>query len=41
MTIDLLGTPKYILNSDTGIIVISTKDSRYYSKVFSKADLQL
>lgn len=38
-TVELLGDPKTIFQTDNNIIVLTTKDSTYYAKVFAKQDL--
>jgi len=37
----LSGTPARVFNTANSVIVLSTKDGKYYAKSFAKADLGL
>jgi len=41
LSIDLSGTPARVFNTTNSVIVLSTKDGKYYAKSFAKADLGL
>lgn len=41
MTVELAGVPMRVFNTADSIIVFATLDSKYYAKVFAKADLGL